>query len=181
MIKHSYLTAKVKVFSSAINRKGVFAVSPIKKDEIIAVWGGYVITQKEFSRLLKTDFKNIQDYATKIAEGFYLVSCKKGRLEEDDFFNHSCNPNAGMRGQIIIAAMRNIAAKEEITYDYAMTDADFDYSFSCNCLAENCRKLITAGDWKNPYLQRKYKGYFSWYVQQKIQELKSSKRALIKN
>ncbi len=172
MIKHSYMTDKIKVNSSGINRRGVFAVKPIKKDEVLAVWGGYIITQKEFDALSKKKFKNIEDYATKIAEDFYLVSCKEGGLEDDDFFNHSCNPNAGIRGHIMMVAMRDIKKDEEITYDYVMTDADFDYSFNCNCGSKNCRKKITTSDWKIPALQKKYKGYFSWYIQDKIDKSK---------
>ncbi len=175
MIKHSYLTKKVKVRSSGINRRGVFAVAALKKDEIIAVWGGFIITDKEFNKLSKRGFKNIDDYATKIAEGFYMVSCKKGGLEDDDFFNHSCNPNAGIKGQILMVAMRDIKKGEEITYDYAMTDADFNYSFRCACNSSGCRGKITTNDWKIPSLQRRYQGYFSWYVQSKIDGLRCNK------
>lgn len=171
MIKHSYLSDKVRVSSSGINRKGVFAKKAIKKDEVLAVWGGYIITQEEFDRLQKRAFKNIDDYATKVADGFYMVSCKKGALEDDDFFNHSCNPNAGVKGQIMMVAMRNIRPKEEITYDYCMTDAGFDYSFRCLCGSKECRKVITTSDWKKPELQKKYKGYFAWYIQEKIDRL----------
>ena len=175
MIKHSYLTKKVKVRSSGINRKGLFAVAPLKKDEVIAVWGGYIITQKDFKQLAKAHFRDIEDYATKVADGFYLVSCKKGGLEDDDFFNHSCQPNAGVRGQIMMVAMRDIKKGEEITYDYAMTDADFKYSFRCACAAPNCRKRITTSDWKKPELQKRYKGYFAWYIQQKIDKLNAKR------
>ncbi len=176
MIKHSYLTKKVKVSSSGINRRGIFAVKPIKKDEIIAVWGGFIITEREFNKLSKKRFKHIDDYATKIAEGFYLVSCKNGGLEDDDFFNHSCDPNAGIKGQIMIVAMRDIKTGEEITYDYAMTDAGYDYSFKCFCASKACRKIITTNDWKKPNLQNKYRGYFSWYIQEKIDNSKRLKR-----
>ncbi|MBI4706828.1 MAG: SET domain-containing protein-lysine N-methyltransferase [Candidatus Omnitrophica bacterium] len=171
MIKHSYLSKKVKVRSSGINRRGVFAVAGLKKGEAIAVWGGYIITQKEFKVLSKKRFKNIDDYATKVCDGFYMVSCKNGTLEDDDFFNHSCNPNAGINGQIVMVAMRNILRGEEITYDYAMTDAEFDYSFKCSCGQKNCRKIVTTKDWKIPSLQKRYKGHFSWYIQEKINKL----------
>jgi len=175
MIKHSYLTDKVSVCSSGIHRRGIFAVKPIRKDEIIAVWGGFIITQKEFDSLSRNKFRNIDDYATKIAEGFFLVSCKKGGLEDDDFFNHSCNPNAGIKGNILMVAMKDIKPGEEITYDYAMTDADFDYSFQCSCGARDCRKRITTKDWKTPALQRKYKGYFSWYIEEKIRKARKKR------
>lgn len=176
MLKHSYLNKKVKVRSSGIHHKGVFALEPIKKDEIISVWGGFIITQDDFDRLSKKEFKDIENYATKVADGFYLVSSKKGGLEDDDFFNHSCEPNAGIKGHLLMAATRDIASGEEITYDYAMTDADFDYSFKCVCQNKNCRGVITTCDWKKPNLQKRYKGYFSWYVQDKIDRLKAKTR-----
>ncbi|MFH1507244.1 MAG: SET domain-containing protein [Candidatus Omnitrophota bacterium] len=167
---------KVKVSYSGINRKGVFAVKDIKKDEVIAVWGGYIITQSEYNKLSRTAFKKIDDYATKVADGFYMVSSKMGLLEDDDFFNHSCNPNAGIRGQILMVAMRDIKRGEEITYDYAMTDADFNYSFKCRCKAKNCRGRITTNDWKNPVLQKKYAGFFSFYIQDLITRSRKLRR-----
>lgn len=162
------MTDKVKVQRSGIDRRGVFARSTIKKGEVIAVWGGHIITEKEFKRLSRKIFKDIENYATKLADGFYLVSCTKGGLEDDDFFNHSCNPNAGIKGHIMMVAMKNIRAGEEVTYDYCMTDADFACSFACQCGAKNCRKIVTTDDWRKPSLQRKYRGYFSWYIQEKI-------------
>lgn len=174
MLIHSYLSDKVRVRKSGINKKGIFAVKPIKKDEILSVYGGYIITKRQYKQLAKKDFKHIGDYAIEVAEGFYLVSSMKGRLEDDDLFNHSCSPNAGIKGHLIMTAMRDIYPKEEITYDYAMTDAGIGYSFKCRCLAKNCRKVITGRDWKIPLLQRKYKGYMSWYVQEKINSSRDS-------
>ena len=175
MITHSYLSDKVEVRASGINRRGVFARAGIKKDEIIAVWGGYIITQKEFVGLSRKIFKDIENYATKVADGFFLVSCKKGGLEDDDFFNHSCQPNAGIKGHILMVAMRDIAKGEEVTYDYCMTDADFAYSFRCQCASPGCRGLITTKDWRQSRLQKRYKGYFSWYVQNKIDGVRKSR------
>lgn len=43
-----------------------------------------------------------------------------------------------------------------------------EYQFSCLCGAKNCRKKITWHDWKNPKLQKKYQGYFQWYLEEKI-------------
>lgn len=168
MITHSYITPKVKVSRSGINRKGVFCVRPLTKGEIICCWGGYIITKSEYGRLKRSGFKNIEDYATVIADGLFLISSRQGRLEDDDFFNHSCEPNAGIKGQVMMAAMRDIDPGEEITYDYCMTDAGFSMAFSCHCGAGSCRKKVTSSDWKDPHLQKKYKGYFSWYVQSLI-------------
>jgi SET domain-containing protein len=34
--------------------------------------------------------------------------------------NHSCEPNLGMGGNVLLVAMREIAAGEELTIDYAL-------------------------------------------------------------
>ncbi len=85
------------------------------------------------------------------------------------FFNHSCNPNVGVRGEITFVAMRNIKPGEELTIDYAMIDDD-NYKMKCNCGAENCRKVITGKDWKRRDLQRKYGQYFSKFLLEKIRK-----------
>jgi hypothetical protein len=63
--------------------------------------------------------------------------------------------------------MRNIAADEELTHDWCMTDHG-DYTQGCNCGAPNCRGTVTAKDWQKPELQKQYAGYFSAYLQKKI-------------
>jgi uncharacterized protein len=168
MIVHSYITPKVKVITSSIDRRGVFCVRPIRKGEVLAIYGGFVIAQKEYDALERRKFRQIADYATPVTEGFYLVSNKAGRLEDDDFFNHSCEPNAGIKGHIVMVAMRNIRKGEEVTYDYCMSDAGFDYAFDCLCKQPSCRGMIRGSDWKKPALQKKYQGYFSWAVQERI-------------
>ena len=61
----------------------------------------------------------------------------------------------------------DLAAGEELTHDWATTD-DLDYEVTCNCGAANCRGTITGKDWMKPELQRKYAGWFSWFLQRKI-------------
>ncbi|MGH3270311.1 MAG: hypothetical protein ACRDN1_14840 [Trebonia sp.] len=39
----------------------------------------------------------------------------------------------------------------------------------CQCGTADCRGVITGHDWQRPDLQRKYRGYFSWYLQRRIQ------------
>jgi len=173
MLRHSYVIKKAEVRNSPISGKGVFAKELIKKGEIIAVWGGDIITKKELDGLYKKGFKNIYHYATQIADGFYLISDRNGKfLEDDDYFNHSCEPNAGIKGHLVMVAMKDIMPGEEITYDYAMTDVGLKYRFKCNCGKRSCRKIITSEDWKLPRLHKKYRNFFSWFVQEKIKKLK---------
>ncbi len=68
-----------------------------------------------------------------------------GRL--DDYVNHSCCPNTGIRltrdNRVVLIALRNIHAGEEITFDYATTqDGGFDLIAQCGCGAPECRKVI---------------------------------------
>ena len=85
------------------------------------------------------------------------------------FSNHSCEPNLGVRGQIVFVAMRDIAAGEELTHDWAMTDND-NSSTDCRCGAQNCRGTISGQDWQRPELQARYAGYFSEYLAEKIRQ-----------
>jgi hypothetical protein len=50
---------------------------------------------------------------------------------------------------------------------WAATDDD-DYEMECKCGAPNCRKVITGQDWRRKDLQKKYAGYTSWYLLEKI-------------
>ena len=170
----SYFHPNLVVKSSPIAGKGVFAKAAIKKGEIINVFTGLIVTKEEYEKLLKLFGDTIEDYKTKLADNFYLISMvdDKTVLEDEDFINHSCNPNVGVRGQVMMAAMRDIKPGEEVTFDYAMTDNDPEDDFICKCGAKNCRKMVRGSDWKLPELQKRYRGYFSWYLQEKIDKLK---------
>ncbi len=57
------------------------------------------------------------------------------------FVNHSCAANCESEeidGRVWIMALRNIAAGEEITYDYCLYDGGDDEAI-CNCGAKKCR------------------------------------------
>jgi hypothetical protein len=72
-----------------------------------------------------------------------------------------------MRGEITFVAMRDIPAGQELTHDWATTDDD-DYSVECKCGSPNCRGTVTGKDWQRPELQKRYAGYFSAYLADKI-------------
>ena len=66
---------------------------------------------------------------------------------------------------------RDIAAGEEITFDYAMSDVtDYD-EFQCDCGTPNCRGMFRGSDWRRPELWERYAGYFSPYIQRRIERL----------
>jgi len=58
------------------------------------------------------------------------------------FINHSCDPNCEadeIKGRVWIIAARDIAAGEELTYDYNLYDGDLDDPAPCFCGAPKCR------------------------------------------
>ncbi|HEU4438497.1 MAG TPA: SET domain-containing protein-lysine N-methyltransferase, partial [Methylomirabilota bacterium] len=84
------------------------------------------------------------------------------------YTNHSCDPNLALQGQIVMVAMRDIAPGEELTIDWATTD-DGDYTLECHCGSPRCRGTVTGKDWTKPELQARYRGWFCWFLQRKIE------------
>lgn len=63
----------------------------------------------------------------------------------DDLINHSCDPNAGLRfagGSVTLVAVRDIAAGEEIAWDYSTTLAESNWHMICQCRSAECRRVI---------------------------------------
>ena len=63
----------------------------------------------------------------------------------DDFVNHSCEPNCGIRedkGRVVLFALRPIASSAEITFDYATTQAGGYWQMECHCGTPTCRRTI---------------------------------------
>jgi uncharacterized protein len=161
----SYLSPKVAPRESPIHGTGLFAVEPIAEGETVCVKGGYVFDRRRLDSM-PAWFRAAE---IQIAEELFI-----GPLEEREregcmiFSNHSCEPNVGVRGQIVFVAMRDIRPGEELTHDWATTDDD-DYELECNCGSASCRRTLNGKDWRKPELQEKYAGYFSWYLQEKIE------------
>jgi uncharacterized protein len=169
MLIHSWLNPRAHARRSNSHGHGVFALQNIEKGERIAILGGDIMTIDEIDSLPV----ELQDYPMQIEERFVIGSRTNKEAEDTDFFNHSCDPNAGIRGQIFLVAMRPIAKGEEITFDYAMTvsesaGSDIVFEMKCECGSPRCRGMITENDWKSPELQARYRGYFSQYIQEKI-------------
>lgn len=159
---NSWLSPKLEIREEkTIEGRGMFAVQPIAQGEVVTIWGGDVVPTAVFKDLPEHQKRQ----SAQVAEDFYLVSSKPG---PGDFINHSCNANAGLRGQIVIEAMRDIAAGEEVCIDYAMCDSTPGEDFACSCGAANCRGTVTSQDWRLPELQQRYAGYFSTYLQDQI-------------
>ncbi len=141
---------------------GSFVTEPIRKGETVAAFGGWSMDRAALATLSE----DRQARSIQIDDDLYLVSNETP--EAGDMLNHSCEPNAGLSGSILVVAMRDIEVGEEVTFDYAMCDAsDYD-EFACQCGVPTCRGTVTGSDWRDPALQAKYEGWFSPYLVERI-------------
>src|SRR5439155_12268160 len=165
MFPLSYRSPKTEIRASQIHGRGLFATTDIAKDEIVAVKGGHIVDRKTLRERITPRLGPVE---IQIGEDLFIAPVTDEERELSMLYsNHSCNPNLGMRGEIKFVAMRDIRAGEELTHDWAMTDDD-DYSVECKCGAANCRKILTGKDWQRPELQKRYAGYFSAYLADRI-------------
>jgi hypothetical protein len=157
-------TARLSALRPSSEKGGsaVHCVEPIAAGEVIAVWGGRIVDAAGLAELPDA----IREHSLQVEDALYLASI----IPDDaaDYMNHSCDPNAGLSGQITLMAMRDIAAGEEITFDYAMTDSSPYDEFACACGKPACRGRVSGNDWKLPELQARYAGWFSPYLQRRI-------------
>jgi SET domain-containing protein len=170
MTELSYRSPKTEVGESRIHGKGLFAKAAITKGEIVAVKGGYIINKQEWTAIEN----ELLSAEIQVSEDLFIAPVRKKQRECSMLYtNHSCDPNVAIQGQLVFVAMMDIAPGEELTHDWATTD-DLDYEMECRCGGPNCRGTITGRDWMKKELQEKYKGWFCWFLQRKIDTLSSN-------
>jgi SET domain-containing protein len=164
----TYRSPKTEVRASPIQGKGLFAKEAIAAGEIVAVKGGHILTLQEWGAIEP----RLGSAEIQISEELFIAPVEQSQREGSMLYtNHSCDPNIAIQGQIVFVAMRDIAPGEELTHDWATAD-DLNYEMECKCRSPNCRRVVTGKDWMKKELQEKYKGWFCWFLQKKIEALK---------
>lgn len=87
---------------------------------------------------------------------------------EGRFMNHSCDPNAGLREDRRMVALREIFPGEEVLFDYSTTMSEQHWTMPCRCGALTCRGLI--GDFHE----------LPWRVQQRYLRLAVVQRFIVR-
>lgn len=160
----TYFSPKTEKRLSGIDGRGLFAREPIQMGEVVVLKGGYVMSRAQRDEVQL----HIGPAEIQITEDLFIGPVTQAEREGGMIhINHSCAPNIGVQGQIAFVAMRDIAADEELTIDYALTDDD-SYEMECNCGSALCRKVITGQDWARKDVQSRYDGYFSWFIQRRL-------------
>jgi SET domain-containing protein len=123
--------------SSAIHAAGCYTTSRIPKGVKVVEYTGPRISKDEADERFK-DSKIT--YLFGIGDGSKVISGHGMAM----YINHSCDPNCEtdeLNGRVWIISLRNIAAGEELTYDYNLYDGDDDEA-RCYCGAATCRQTM---------------------------------------
>ena len=170
---HSYLSPKCYIKKSPLGGKGIFARAEIKKGELVALWGGKVFSLEEIEKKC-VNKPHFATHTVSIFDNFYLGPITENGFDDTEYFNHSCTPNVGVKGQIVIVARKKIHTNEELCFDYDTTETNAEGSFYCKCKSKSCRGLIDGSSWKNPNFCKKNREYLSYYINNKIEKIPKS-------
>lgn len=128
--------------SSALHGAGVYTTAAISKGTLVLEYTGPRLRAKQTDGLYaEGDVTYLfgMDGGKTIIDGFGMAA----------FVNHACDPNCEsdqIKGRIWIIAIRDIAAGEELTYDYNIYDAEPGEDARCYCGATNCRGTMLSED-----------------------------------
>ena len=139
------------IVKNSKNGAGVFANKNLEKGEVILEFHGELFTREE----LPKPYNEVEDHYLQIDNDLYMGPSG----EADDFFNHSCDPNAGLSfagKKIFLVAIENIADGDEITWDYSTTMNEDDWEMECKCGSKSCRGRIRDFKYLPEKIQKKY-------------------------
>jgi len=148
---------KFVIKSSKLEGLGCFAKENIRKGEIIC--------------LIKCEKINFQELKKRYANGKEKI-CNPLQMSEKEYLdlkkpyvyiNHSCNPNAGIRKEGELFALKEIKKGQEITYDYSTTEWTYEkfgkyreWAMECNCRTIKCRGTLGQFPTLSPKLKKQY-------------------------
>lgn len=146
---------------------GIYVTAQVPAGSLLLLFTGDILDEAALAKV-PLDRRR---FSIQVEEGLYMVTI--GEVEVSDYLNHSCEPTAGMSGQIGVVALRDLTPGEEVCIDYAMCDGSPYDEFDCNCGASSCRGQVRSDDWMSPELQARYAGYFSPYLQRRIDQMRN--------
>ena len=144
---------------SPIHGAGVFAGAPIRRGEVVIVWGGRLLTSDDLAA-----GKGKSHTVVQIDDDLFLGALPSEEKTLDDYMNHSCDPTVWLRDAITLETRRDIVADEELTADYATWLNNPKYRLQCRCGTEQCRRMVTGVDWMLPKLHQAYGNHFATFL-----------------
>lgn len=142
---------RIQTRRSSVHGNGVFAVQDIAEGETLIEYKGEIISWEEALR------RHPHDPAQPHHTFYFHIDDDRvidGNVDGNAsrWINHSCEPSCEadeQDGRVFIKALRNIAAGEELSYDYGLV-IDEPYTkklkadFPCWCGSEQCRGTLLA-------------------------------------
>jgi hypothetical protein len=142
----------VEVRRSPIQGRGVFTRAAVAKGTRLLEYTGARVNAEDVEEDLDDETsRRHHTFLFSINEKVLIDGLRGGN--ESRFINHSCDPNCWAvleRGRIFIEARRELAAGEELAYDYwyttdaSYTEADLRRIYPCKCGAKRCRGTLAA-------------------------------------
>jgi hypothetical protein len=136
------MKVRVRVGTSRIAGKGLFAAQQIKKGTRIIQYIGQRISKEETAERLYQGNQYIFEFNDR-----YNIDGKTLK-NKARYINHSCDPNCDIlitKRTIWIVAKRDIQAGEEFSYNYGFTAKQH----RCQCGAKNCCGYILGEEYWN--------------------------------
>jgi len=141
----------IVVRRSRIHGRGVFAARDMAEGERIIEYTGERISHAQADARCPDDeaAKKHHTFLFAVSDRVVIDAAKGG--SDARYVNHSCDPNCEIsiaRGRVFIDAMVDIAAGEELFYDYwyetdeSYSMADLRRIYPCRCGASACRGTL---------------------------------------
>ena len=141
MPSRSATAPRLLIRSSSIHAAGCYTLDPIPRGRRVLEYGGARISKEVADeRYADRPVTYLFGFGDKgdVIDGFGTAM----------FLNHSCAPNCRTEesgGRVFIRAIRDIAANEELVYEYNLYDSDDDTA-DCYCKAPQCRGTMFSED-----------------------------------
>ncbi len=142
---------RIQVRRSGVHGKGVFALVPIAKGTRLIEYVGEIVTWPEaLSRHPHDPTDPNHTFFFHIDDDHVIDAAVGGNAAR--WINHACRPNCQAEqedGRVFIDAKRDIAADEELFYDYGLI-IDERYTpklkkqYECRCGSPRCRGTMLA-------------------------------------
>ena len=123
--------------------KGIFAKESIAKGAVILYLKGTISSQPT-------------KFTIEIGANRHLTLPAVRNTDDEldycwQYLNHNCEPTGYLNtAELTFRALRDIAAGEEINFNYLTTESEMAVPFACNCGSTNCFGLIRGHHFLSP-------------------------------
>ena len=151
---------------------GVFAAEDLPAGTFIAQFDGPYAEAASASELPISADGFDGRHAIQVGERLWRDGPEDGIAR---LLSHSCEPNCGIVGVDKLYTMRHVHARDELTWDYAMTEWS-DARIECLCGSPHCRGVIGSYGYLTPEqwteFAFKHRGFISQWIVQKDERLR---------